>query len=106
MNKTDKNMQEKMRKPRLAEVHPQFERSLADVFQVSVEKGYEPNNWTDTELVPTISLINAARRHINKHLSGELYNKEQGCEMVTLHLENAAYGLLMAATQIRLKEGE
>ena len=106
MNQTQKNMHDKMKKAPLAEVHPQFERSLAECFTVSVEKGYVPNNWLDTELVPTMSLINAARRHINEYLSGNLWNHEPGCETQTLHLENAAYSLLMAATQIRESQNE
>ena len=100
-NKNEKNMKEKLLKLPLAEVNPQFEVSLANVYKVSVEKGYTPNNWLDDTLVPNISLINAARRHINKHLSGEMLNVEEECQTITMHLECAAYGLLMAATQLR-----
>ena len=95
------NMEAKHKKLLLAEVHPQFERSLALCFRVSLERGYVPNNWLDTDFVPTMSLVNASRRHINSYLDGELWNKEENCDTITLHLENAAYSLLMAATQIR-----
>lgn len=102
MNKRyQENLDAKSLKLPLAEVHPQFELSLAEVYKVSLEKGYTPNNWLDTDLVSTVSLINAARRHINKYLHGEIYNREPGCDTVAMHLEHAAYSLLMAATQLR-----
>jgi len=93
----------------LAEVHPGFEESLARVNEISKRKGYELLNWVNPEVqCYFISyLLSAARRHMAKFASGEDYNIEldQGGGPITtpdvLHVECAAYNLLMIAVLFR-----
>lgn len=100
----DPNKSKKGKLP-LAEVHPDFEESLALVNELSKVKGYELLNWIkdDVKCYFVSYLVSAARRHINKFLKGEDYNIEidqQGNQILepkVLHVECAAYNLLMLA---------
>lgn len=83
---------------------------LSRVSEQSKAKGYEPMNWLKPEIKCYFVsyLISAALRHIEKFSSGEDYNVEKTLEgqvVVTefdvLHLESAAYNLLMAAHLFR-----
>lgn len=92
----------------LAEVHPQFIESLGITSEVSKEKGYEILNWTTEEFRGGFVeyLASSALRHINKFLRGEDYNIEvdengKECRTKALHVEHAAYNLLMIATLFR-----
>ena len=100
MSDDKKNSDIKFSKLPLAELHPEFIRQLAECHRVGKEKGYSKFSWLDLELFPTQEILNAAMRHINAHLDGELYNQEPGCKNTALHLAHAAYGLLIACTQI------
>lgn len=96
-------------KPDLASValHPDFDELLAQVAEVSVEKGYEPLNWLEPNNEVTVTkLISAARRHENMFRSGHDYNQEtklggERCSITAQHLAHAAYSLLMAAVIIK-----
>lgn len=105
MGKFEDNLKEKAAKLPLADVHPEFECALARVLKMSMEKGYVPNNWLDDETHQDYTFINAARRHINAYLQGEIYNEEKGCDTIPQHLECAAYNCLIVATRI-LKRGK
>lgn len=108
MAKLDPNKSKKGKLP-FAEVHPQFEESLARVSEISKLKGYEPLNWVrmETKCHFVSYLVSATRRHLNAFLRGEDYNIEKGengediAEPNVLHVECAAYNLLMLATLFR-----
>lgn len=93
----------------LAEVHPDFEYSLALVNEVSKIKGYELLNWVKPEIKCYFVsyLLSAARRHMNAFVRGEDFNVEvdgnnkQITEFQALHVEHAAYNLLMIASLFR-----
>ncbi len=93
----------------LADIHPGFIDSLARVNTVSKLKGYEQGNWIrdDVKCYFSAYLASAALRHIYKFLAGEDYNVEQtltGDPIITpdvLHVEAAAYNLLMLARLYR-----
>lgn len=92
----------------LGAVHPQFEESLAIVAETALAKGYEEFNWLKQDSATKFRsyLISAAKRHINKFLNGEDYNieKDSNGNIVSdkgLHVEYAAYNLLMIATLFR-----
>jgi len=107
MSNNDKqNSSNKFNKLPLAELHPEFIKQLATVHKVGKEKGYSKYSWLNTELFPTIEILNAAMRHINAHLAGDLYNQEEGCTTKGYHLTHAAYNLLIAATQIKEQEND
>lgn len=83
---------------------------IARVAEQSKAKGYEPMNWVkpETKCYFVGYLVSAALRHVTKFILKEDYNvekKEDGTEVKTefdvLHLENAAYNLLMAAHLFR-----
>lgn len=83
---------------------------IARVSEQSKAKGYEPMNWVkiDTQCYFVSYLCSAAIRHINKFIMGENYNIEVDSrgntvhtEFDVLHLESAAYNLLMAAHLFR-----
>lgn len=107
MPKLDPNKSKEGKLP-LAQVHPQFIESLSGVSQISAAKGYELLNWVrqDVKCYFVSYLTSAAMRHINKFLNGEDYNIEvdqEGNEidLGVLHVECAAYNLLMVATLFR-----
>lgn len=101
--------QSKKGKLAYAEVHPQFEDSLARVNEISKLKGYETLNWVkeDVKCYFVSYLLSAARRHMNLFLKGEDLNVEKDkegndiTEPDVLHVECAAYNLLMIATLFR-----
>lgn len=94
----------------LAEVHPQFLNSLARVSEISKKKGYELLNWiqSGTKCYFNAYLVSASLRHIAAFQNGQDYNIEKdqsGLDILepdVLHLESAAYNLLMAATLFRM----
>lgn len=96
-------------KLRLAIVHPQMLNSLARVAEISEKKGYVRLNWVrpDVKCFFVDYLLSACLRHIEAFLSGEDVNieKTQDGEEITephvLHVESAAYNLLMIAALFR-----
>lgn len=104
----DPNQSKKGKLP-LAEVHPKFLESLCRVSEISKRKGYAPLNWVQPSFKGGFVnyLGSAALRHINKFLCGEDFNiekDESGKEIrdvEVLHVEAAAYNLLMIATLFR-----
>lgn len=93
----------------LAEVHPQFEKSLSLVSELSKWKGYEPLNWVRDDFKGGFInyMISAARRHINEFIEGNNINyekrdKDDAIDSSVLHVEAAAYNLLMIATLYRM----
>ena len=106
--------QSKKGKLPLAEVHPQFLNSLARVSEVSKAKGYEELNWIkpDVKCYFVSYLCSAALRHINDFLNGKDHNIEldQNQKPIdqfdVLHVECAAYNLLMIATLFRLNRAD
>ena len=91
----------KQDKLRLAELHPEFEVFLTKAMTVGFEKGYGKDSWIDTDKYPTVTMLNAAMRHINKFRQGEIYNIEEGCKTTTQHLAHAAFNLLACAVQVQ-----
>lgn len=88
-------------------LHPRFEEMLAEVAEMSIEKGYEPLNWLDPQNeVTVLKLVSAAKRHEKKFLKGININDEEVtldgyfCTFKPSHLACAAYSLLMAAVLV------
>lgn len=88
-------------------LHPRFEEMLAEVAEMSIEKGYEPLNWLDSQNeVTVLKLVSAAKRHEKKFLKGIDTNDEEvtldgkACTFKPSHLACAAYSLLMAAVLV------
>lgn len=85
-------------------LHPYFLTLLAEVAEMSVEKGYEPLNWLKNDSPVTVMYcLNAAERHQQKAKLGIDYNTEEktlngdSTNMKPFHLACAAYNNLMAA---------
>ncbi len=107
--KTIDQNKSKVGKLPIAELHPQFLKSLSLVSEVSKLKGYKPLNWVGQDFKGGYLgyHCSAALRHILAIMGGEDYNQEQypdgrDVEQVALHAEHAAYDLLMLATLFRL----
>lgn len=97
-----------------ATLHPQFIDSLSRVDNISKLKGYQRLNWVSSSVKCYFVeyLCSATLRHLNKFLLGEDYNIEVYAtgdkagqvietEHDVLHVEAAAYNLLMLAALFR-----
>jgi len=85
-------------------LHPKFLELLAEVAEMSIEKGYRPLNWVlEDSPVTLMYCLNAAERHANKVKRGFDINSEektlQGLPTTNtpLHMAQVAYNYLMAA---------
>lgn len=92
-------------------LHPEMISLLAEVAELSIEKGYEPLNWLKEDSAVTVSYcLNAGDRHRQKAKLGFDRNTEEKhldgtpTEIQPLHLAQSAYNDLMAALLI-LKKG-
>ncbi len=85
-------------------LHPKFQELLAEVAELSVEKGYKPLNWIEKDSrVSVMYCLNAAERHAHKVKMGIDRNTEEyrldgkRCLTTPLHMAQVAYNYLMAA---------
>lgn len=88
-------------------LHPEMITLLAQVAELSVEKGYEPLNWIKDESEVTVMYcLNASERHKQKAKLGIDINDEEKTldgeptKIQPLHLAQSAYNDLMAALLI------
>lgn len=85
-------------------LHPKMLTLLAEVAELSVEKGYPPLNWIqEGSPVTVMYCLNAGERHSQKAKLGIDYNDEERdmngnpCKTKPMHLAQDAYNKLMAA---------
>lgn len=89
-------------------LHPEFSNPLIEVAELSLEKGYKPLNWLDTNNKVTVMyLIEAAQRHLDKVKMGIDLNTEEkkldGSQTINqpLHAAQVAFNMLMLCRQMQ-----
>lgn len=88
-------------------LHPEFITLLAEVAEMSVEKGYTPLNWLEKDSPVSVTYcLNAAERHRQQAKLGIDRNTEEKTldgdptKLQPMHLAQSAYNDLMAALLI------